>query len=90
MKMFFSTLWMTDNNLSVCPHQHRVQLFDSSPNRIDFNSRWVMVESKICFPFHLIGEKEKWGKVARDVLLTPTETCFLSIVAMDLGFDPRE
>lgn len=39
LRIFFSSLCMTDNNFSLRPRKNKVQLFDFSPNRVDFKSR---------------------------------------------------
>lgn len=79
-----------DNNLSIRYLPNTVQLFDCTPIRIEFNCRWVMVESKISFPFHpLVGEKEKWNNATRNVLLMPAEVRFMFALSYYLGSDPR-
>lgn len=91
VRMFFSCLWMTNNNLSLQALPNRVRLFDSPPNKIEFKGKWVMVESKVGFSFRpLIGKKDTWDCVPRDVLLSPTESRFIAAVTWDIGSDPRK
>lgn len=51
LRIFFSSLCMTDNNFSLRSRKNKVQFFYLTPNIVDFKSRQVMVESKIRFPF---------------------------------------
>lgn len=39
LRMFFSSLIMTDNNQSLRSRKNKVQLFDSPPNRVEFRGR---------------------------------------------------
>lgn len=90
VRMFFSCLWMLDNNHSLRRLPNRVRLFDSPPNRIEFKGKWVMVESKVGFPFRpLIGKKDTWECLLRDVLLFRAKKRFVAAITLDLGSDPR-
>lgn len=90
LSIFFSSLHITNNNLSLRPQKNIVELFDSPPNRVDFKSRWVVIESKINFPFHpLIGEKYQWTQISRNLILIPAESRFMTVVTRDLGSDPQ-
>lgn len=81
---------MTNNNLSLRPLPNRVKLFDSPPNRIEFKGKWVMMESKVGFPFHpLIGKKDTWDCVPRKALLSKVEKRFIADMTRDLGSDPH-
>lgn len=81
---------MTNNNLSLRPLPNRVKLFDSPPNRIEFKGKWVMMESKVGFPFHpLIGKKDTWDCVPQKALLSKVEKRFIADMTRDLGSDPH-
>lgn len=79
--MFFSSLRMTDNNLSLRPRMNKVQLLDSLPNKVDFRGRWMMVESRIDFPFRpSVGEKIKWTQIKRTSSIDSSERAFVEAI----------
>lgn len=58
---------------------------------MEFKGKWVMVESKVGFPFRpLIGKKDTWDCVPRDVLLSRAESRFITAVTWDLGLDHED
>lgn len=88
--MFFSSLRITDNNLSLSPRKSKVQLLDSPPNKVDFKGRWMIVESKIGFPFcSILGEKNKWTQIQHVSSLDFSEQAFVEAVTGDLRSRPR-
>lgn len=90
LRMFFSSLRMSDNTLSLHLRRNRVKLFDSPPNKIDFKGKWVMVESKVGFPFRpSVNEDYQWSQILYLSSLDPSEKAFLEAITRDLG-DSRQ
>lgn len=85
LRIFISSLQMLDNTLSLRPRWNKVLLFDSPPNKIDFKGRWLILQSRIGFPFRpCVNENFQWPQIQNVPSLRPSEKSFLEVITRDL------
>lgn len=86
LRMLFFSLRMSNNTLSLHPRRNKVLLFDSPPNKTDFKGRWLIVESRIGFPFRpCFSEDYQRSQIQNISSLSYSERSFLETITRDLG-----
>lgn len=89
LQYFFMPLLSANNLLSLRPRRNRVVLFDPPPNKLEWKTKWVGVESRIGFPIRpLIGHCTKWNALPSNVTLSVHERALLDKIAAELGTNP--